>query len=80
MPKLHSKCGQGTGNYYNITSDGLIYSHPVSKLCLICWYRAHLIYHRVGNFHVKKLSYDKFLCKKIFVGTTFYHVNVNSAQ
>ena len=27
-------------------------------------------YRRSGNFRVKKLSYDKFSCKKIFVGTT----------
>ena len=28
------------------------------------------IYHRSRNFRVKKLLYDKYLCKKIFVGTT----------
>ena len=29
------------------------------------WHR--LMYRRSGNFHVKKLSYDKFSCKNIFV-------------
>ena len=38
------------------------------------------LYRRSGNFRVKKLSYDKFSCKNFFVGTTFYHVNVNSAH
>ena len=33
----------------------------------------------LGNLHVKKLSYDKFSCKKIFVGTTPYRISVNSA-
>ena len=28
----------------------------------------------------KKLSYEKFSCKKIFIGTTPYCVSVNSAQ
>ena len=37
-------------------------------------------YHRSGNFCVNKLSYDKFLCIKTFVGTTPYHVNVSSAS
>ena len=27
-----------------------------------------------------KLSYVKFSCRKLFVGTTLYHVNVNSAH
>ena len=38
------------------------------------------LYRRSGNFRVKKLSYDKFSCKKIFVGTTPYHISVNSAR
>ena len=38
----------------------------------------HTIYRRCGKFHLKKLSYDKFSCKIIFVGTTPYHVKVNS--
>ena len=29
-------------------------------------------YRRSRNFHVKKLSYDKFSCKNFFVGTTPY--------
>ena len=37
------------------------------------------IYRRSGNFRVKKLSYDKFSCKKIFVGTTPYRISDNSA-
>ena len=36
-------------------------------------------YCRSGNFRVKKLLYDKFSCKKIFVGTTPYHISINSA-
>ena len=36
-------------------------------------------YCRSGNFRVKKLSYDKFSCKKNFVGTTPYRISVNSA-
>ena len=36
-------------------------------------------YRRSENFCVKKLSYDKFLCKKIFVGTIPYRISVNSA-
>ena len=35
-------------------------------------------YHRSSNFRVQKLSYDKFSCKKIFVGTIPYRVSVNS--
>ena len=37
------------------------------------------MYSRSGNFRVKKLSYDKFSCKEIFVGTTPYRISVNSA-
>ena len=37
------------------------------------------LYHRFGNFCVKKLSYEKFSCKKFFVGTTPYCTSVNSA-
>ena len=37
-------------------------------------------YHRSGNFYVKKLSYDKFSCKKISVETTPYHISVNSTH
>ena len=37
------------------------------------------IYRRSGNFRVQKLSYDKFSCKNIFVGTTPYRISVNSA-
>ena len=37
------------------------------------------MYRRSGNFRVKKLSYDKFSCKIIFVGTTPYRISVNSA-
>ena len=33
----------------------------------------------LGNFRKKKLSYDKFSCKKFFVGTTSYRISVNSA-
>ena len=40
---------------------------------------AIILYRRSGNFRVKKLSYDKFSCKKIFVGTTPYRISVNSA-
>ena len=39
-----------------------------------------IIYRRSGNFCVRKLSYDKFLCRKFFVGTTPYYVNINSAH
>ena len=35
-------------------------------------------YRRSGYFCVKKLSYDKFLCKKFFVGMTLYRVSVAS--
>ena len=35
-------------------------------------------YRRSGNFRVKKLSYDKFSCKNIFVGTTPYRTSINS--
>ena len=38
-----------------------------------------LTYRRSGNFRVKKLLYDKFACKKIFVGTTSYRISINSA-
>ena len=37
-----------------------------------------LHYHRSGNFHVKKLLYDKLSSEKIFVGTTPYRISVNS--
>ena len=37
-------------------------------------------YRRSGNFRVKKLPYNKFSCKKFFVGSTPYHVSVNSAH
>ena len=37
-------------------------------------------YRRSGNFRVKKLSYDKFSCKKMFVGTTPYRISINSAH
>ena len=36
-------------------------------------------YCRSGNFRVQKLSYDKFSCKNIFIGTTPYSISVNSA-
>ena len=36
-------------------------------------------YRRSGNFRVKKLSYDKYSCKKNFVGTTPYRISVSSA-
>ena len=36
-------------------------------------------YRRSGNFRVKKLSYNKFSCKKFFAGTTPYRININSA-
>ena len=35
----------------------------------------YLHYHRSGNFHVKKLLYDKL---KKFVGTTPYRISINS--
>ena len=35
---------------------------------------------RPGYFHVKKLSYDKFLCLKVFVGMTPYLANINDAH
>ena len=41
---------------------------------------AFTVYHRSGNFRVKKLSYDKFSCKKIFEGMTPYHISVNSVR
>ena len=44
-------------------------------LLLLC-----IKYHRSGIFRVKKLLYDKFSCKKIFVGTTPYHISVNSTR
>ena len=37
-------------------------------------------YRRSGNFRVKKLLYDKFSCKKIFVGMTPYCISINSAR
>ena len=37
-------------------------------------------YRRSGNFRVKKLLYDKFSRKKIFVGKTPYRIIVNSAR
>ena len=37
-------------------------------------------YRRSGNFCVKELLNDKFLCKEIFVGTTPYRVSVTSAH
>ena len=37
-------------------------------------------YRRSGNFHAKKLSYDKFSSKKIFVGMTPYRISINSAR
>ena len=37
-----------------------------------------LLYHRSGNFCVKKLSYDKFSYKKMFVRMTPYRISVNS--
>ena len=40
----------------------------------------HVIYRRSGNFRVRKLLYDKFSCKKFFVGTTPYRISVNSAR
>ena len=39
-----------------------------------------ITYRRSGKFRVKKLSYDKFSCKKIFVGTTPYRIIVNSTR
>ena len=38
-----------------------------------------LHYCRSGNFGVKKLSYDKFLCKEFFVQTIPYCISINSA-
>ena len=38
-----------------------------------------LIYRRSGNFRIKKLSYNKYSCKKFFVGTTPYRISVSSA-
>ena len=38
------------------------------------------MYRRSGNFCVKKLLYDKFSCKKIFVGMTPYRVSTNSTH
>ena len=49
----------------------MLYVHSIYDC--ICNYR------RSGKFHVKKLSYDKFSCKKIFIGTTPYRISVNSA-
>ena len=41
---------------------------------------SHYNYSRSGNFRIKKLSYDKFLCKKVFVGMTPYRISINSAH
>ena len=38
------------------------------------------VYCRSGNFRVEKLSYDKFSCKKNFIGTTPYRISINSAR
>ena len=48
--------------------------------CILSLY-SHVVtsYRRFGNFHVKILSYNIFLCK-IFLRTTPYHINVNSAH
>ena len=35
-----------------------------------------VIYHRSRNFRGKKLSYDKFSCKRNFVGMTPYRISV----
>ena len=37
-------------------------------------------YRRSGNFHAKELLYDKFSCRKFFIGMTPYYVNVNSVH
>ena len=40
----------------------------------------YMVYCRSGNYHVKKLSYDKFSCKIFFIGTTPDRVSVNSVH
>ena len=45
-----------------------------------CTYSIQNTYRRSGNFRAKKLTYNKFSCKKIFIGTTPYRVSVNSAH
>ena len=52
-----------------------------TPLCLYpCFEKYHTLlnYRRSGNFRVQKLSYDKFSCKNIFVGTTPYRISVNN--
>ena len=51
--------------------------------CVLNFTHTHVhsgIYRRSGNFRVKKLSYDKFSCKKIFVGTTPYRISISSVR
>ena len=50
----------------------LLFSITKSSYCVL--------YRRSGNFRVKKLSYDKFLCKKIFIGMIPYCIIVNSVR
>ena len=59
--------GGWTGNAY-VTSTyygrNLLYHPCYSGLCVVfvCYVCLELEYCRSGNFHVRKLSYDKFSC------------------
>ena len=72
-------------SYWSGGREGNSFYASDSKRCPICWAAGQkfgklVYYHRSGNFRVKKFSYDNFLCKKIFVGTTPYCISVNSER
>ena len=62
-------------DHHNMNNSSNVKILRVFKVCYMYVYK----YRRSGNFRVRKLSYDKFSCKNIFVGTTPYRISVNGA-
>ena len=75
-PLAHHCHSLPTNTHFLVSTE---WPKPLSML-LSCTWLYTSSYRRYGNFCVRKLLYDKFSCWKFFVGTTPYHVNVNSVH
>ena len=65
---------------YYLNCPFKIPAYVTAHACMLRINNQYIHYRRSGNFRVKKLSYDKFLCKKIFVGMTPFRISINSAR
>ena len=84
---LSEQCSlQGAGHQlllkqgHTNVKQAILQSHMNINMCHHWSLYTTPLYRRFGNFRVKKLSYDKFSCKKNFVGTIPYCIGVNIAR